>query len=652
MTQPSQGGDPHEKTEQSPAARLRVVTPRTRDALPADGHPERRAKPVAPPQSPATRAEPVSSPLAPSPTDRWLTVLCERLEGVAAGAVVATAAAAQQTTVAQWPAASPPSKDMLTAAQRAISRNCCVIAGTDTGPTQSAVLVDSIALPLVAAGHADAAVVVSVPHAGDERRREIARQINGSLSWLRELLQAGPAVVEASQRPLLDIVVAALEHRTLRAAAMAAATSLATQLGCERVSIGFQAGKRIRLEAISRSASFDQRMALSRTIGAAMEEAMDQDSSIAFPPCATDPFRVVSAHRELAASLGAAGLCTIPFADAGSIVGAISFEHADAGRFDPATLAYCAAVTALIGPLLESKRREERGLVMQASDTARQMARDLVGRRFISVKLIAALLLLLAVVAVFGSATWRVTANAVLKGTVQRAIVAPVDGYVAAASVRAGDIVTEHQTLAVLDDRALQLEQVKWISERDRLLKEYREAMAALDASKVTVLRAQLDQANAELQLTEENLAHTLITAPIAGIVVAGDLSQAVGAPVKQGDLLFEVTPLDGYRVMLRVDEREIADVQPGQRGQLAVAGLPGDYLAFVVERVTPVASVFEGHNYFAVEARLEKTPRILRPGMQGIAKVEIGPRQLWWIWTHRITDWIRVKMWIWASWG
>ena len=76
---------------------------------------------------------------------------------------------------------------------------------------------------------------------------------------------------------------------------------------------------------------------------------------------------------------------------------------------------------------------------------------------------------------------------------------------------------------------------------------------------------AQLAETQARLDQVEERLARTRIEAPFAGVLVSGDLSQAIGGPVEQGKTLFELAPLDGYRVVLKVDERDIRALAPGQ---------------------------------------------------------------------------------------
>ena len=68
--------------------------------------------------------------------------------------------------------------------------------------------------------------------------------------------------------------------------------------------------------------------------------------------------------------------------------------------------------------------------------------------------------------------------------------------------------------------------------------------------------------------------------------------------------------------------------------------------MALVVERITPVSATRDGRNYFRVEAVLEDPGADLRPGMEGIAKIEAGRRRLLWIWTHDLLDWLRLRLW------
>ena len=217
------------------------------------------------------------------------------------------------------------------------------------------------------------------------------------------------------------------------------------------------------------------------------------------------------------------------------------------------------------------------------------------------------------------------TANVTIEGAVQRSVLAPFKGYIFEAPVRAGDIVEESQVMCRLDDRDLRLERLKWVTQRQQALVRYREAMAEADPAKMNQFKEQMSQAEVQLALIEEELARVNILAPFRGVVVKGDLSQSLGAPVERGQVLFEVAPLDAYRVKLQVDDSDINYVKVGQKGDMVLTAVPDASLPFIVDKITPVTTAKEGRNFFQVEARLEQASERLRPGMEGYAKVMAG---------------------------
>ena len=93
------------------------------------------------------------------------------------------------------------------------------------------------------------------------------------------------------------------------------------------------------------------------------------------------------------------------------------------------------------------------------------------------------------------------------------------------------------------------------------------------------------------------------LIAPFDGVVVKGDLSQSLGAAVERGNALFELAPLDSYRVIMKVDERDIGEVKVGQKGRLALTSMPNEAIQVVIQKITPVSVVDQGRNFFRVEA-------------------------------------------------
>jgi RND family efflux transporter MFP subunit len=429
---------------------------------------------------------------------------------------------------------------------------------------------------------------------------------------------------------------------------MAFATALATKLQCERVSIGFVDRGRIRVFAMSHSAEFKEQTNLIRSISEAMDEAVDQRDTIVYPNASPGSVRVSRAHAELARQHGAGNLCSIPLEALGAPIGALMLERPIDRPFDSKAIELCQSVAALAGPILETQRRDDRWLITKAVDSVRSYFASLFGPRHVALKLATIGLVGLVLFCLLVQGDYRVSAKTVLEPIVQRAAAAPFNGYIREAPVRAGDLVKVGQVLCTLDDRELRLERLKSLSKFEEYQKEYHKAMAEREAAKVEILTAQMHQAQAEIALLDDQLAHTKLLAPFDGIVVTGDLSQQLGAPVEKGKVLFEIAPLDSYRLVIEVDERDIADVVVGQRGSLMLSAFPSEINDVTVEKITPVSTAKEGRNFFRIEAQFDQPHDRLRPGMEGAGKIQIDRRSLIWIWTHQIVDWIRLAVWSW----
>jgi multidrug efflux pump subunit AcrA (membrane-fusion protein) len=158
-----------------------------------------------------------------------------------------------------------------------------------------------------------------------------------------------------------------------------------------------------------------------------------------------------------------------------------------------------------------------------------------------------------------------------------------------------------------------------------------------------------VEQSRAQLEQAEDRVNRSQILAPFSGVVVSGDLRQKLGSPVEKGQLLFQLAPLDSFRAILQIDERDIAFISPGQSGQLVLAGVLDEAETFKVRTITPVASAAEGKNYFLVESEIDNSGKRLRPGMEGIGKISIDRRRLLWIWTRRLVDWAHITAWKWT---
>jgi multidrug resistance efflux pump len=157
-----------------------------------------------------------------------------------------------------------------------------------------------------------------------------------------------------------------------------------------------------------------------------------------------------------------------------------------------------------------------------------------------------------------------------------------------------------------------------------------------------------MEEATAQITLIQQKIDRATVKAPFDAVVVQGDLSQSLGLAIRQGHELFRLAPLSSYRLAVFVDERDIRDLRTGQVGHLVLSALPGQTHEIRIDRITPITTAGQGRNTFRVEAKLLNTPSALRPGMTGVAKVEIGERLLIWIWTRRFVHWLQLQIWSW----
>jgi Barrel-sandwich domain of CusB or HlyD membrane-fusion/GAF domain len=582
----------------------------------------------------------------------WLGLQCSIIVDVRAGLLLLREDNAQAfVPAAAWPDSSHDLRYLAAAAEKALGERRGVVVGLDDrGQAVSGSV--HVALPIALDDQLMGAVVLDVLARPEPLLQAVLRQLFWGAGWLeallrRQRLQRDSGLLDRAAIGL-DLVQAAQEQDSLERAAIAVVNELATRMKADRVSLGIARLHKLELRAMSRTAWFDRKTQLVETIENAMEEAIDQEAGVAFPPLLQARGKIVVAQRDLASRARAATVLSVPLVSRGRPIGALTLERNQGPAFDAAALELCALLGELLGPALDSKREGERWLRGRAVDKLAQWRDELRDPRRPSLKLAAVLALAAALFLGFAEGKFRVTAKTLVEGAVQRAAVAPFQGYVAEALVRAGDTVRSGQLLAVLDDRDLRLERIRWRSEREQVHGKYSEALAKHDRSASRILAAQLGQADAQLALTEEKLARTQLVAPFDGVVVAGDLSQMLGAPVEQGKVLFELAPLDAYRVILQVDERDISYVAVGQRGELALSGMSTSAVPFTVKAVTSVATAQEGRNFFRVEAELQAAPAGIRPGMEGVGKISAGERGLLWIWTRNFVNWVRISFWAW----
>lgn len=220
------------------------------------------------------------------------------------------------------------------------------------------------------------------------------------------------------------------------------------------------------------------------------------------------------------------------------------------------------------------------------------------------------------------------------------AITPEVGGKIARIHVDEGDVVKSGQLLAELDTRAirLQLEQAEAavavasanakdaqrnLERMERLKQEnavsdqqYEKILLAAEAAE-----AQLQQAQASLNLAQYNLDVSLMTAPFSGIVAArnaevGDvINPMMGGVAPNSGVL---TLMDFYQVKLVLDvsHQDVIRIQKGQPAELRVASLPDRIFHGSVNLINVTADPLT--KKFNVEVKFPNPDMALRPNTFG----------------------------------
>ncbi|MFN4088238.1 MAG: efflux RND transporter periplasmic adaptor subunit [Alphaproteobacteria bacterium] len=591
----------------------------------------------------------------------WLALLASMLPEARQAVLVRNdAALGVWTPSAIWPEAGTVGAVMARAVDAAIRQRRGVVRA-DQAAGRSV-----IALPVLFEDAMQGVAAVEVGAASRDAVRSVMRLLQWSVAWIEARHSAALLRDEAAARrraaTALDLVGCALEQEGFDAAAGAVVNELALELSCSRVSIGFVRRHRCQVTTLSNTARFAERTNLLDRIGQAMDEAIDQEATIVYPAPASAAARtkdlaatghvaaghVAQAHAALARGYGADGILTVPVFVGDEPIGAVTFERDGGRHFSTEEWALCDVAATVALRLLRERRAASRPLLAVASTAVGEQTRRLLGPAYLGRKMALLTAVALATAAWFVTDTYQVRAPAVLEGAVQRSIVAPFDGYVFEEFHRAGAVVESGTVLARLDDRDLALERLRWRAQARQQAAERDRAIAGRDRAAVNIIALRIEQAEAQVALHDAQIERARILAPFDGLIVEGDLSQQVGAAVRKGDPLFKIAPLDAYRLIVHVDETQIADVREGQEGRLLLAAVADRQLPLVVERVTPVALPREGRTTFRVDARLVGPTERLRPGMEGVARIDVDERRVVWIWTRTLVDWLRQAAWRW----
>ena len=191
----------------------------------------------------------------------------------------------------------------------------------------------------------------------------------------------------------------------------------------------------------------------------------------------------------------------------------------------------------------------------------------------------------------------------------------PLTGTVKSVEVKAGDKVTEGQTLVTLDPKL-------W----EAMVKEAEGSLAAAQANERFLVRtgqdqehidaanADVDRAQAALDGAKATLAQAALAAPFDGTIASVDISPA--ETVVPGQEVIMLGDLSNFQVETTdLSERDAPAVQIGQSANISVAALNDTFPGKVTD-ISRVSSTVGGDVVYKVTIQFDSQPKGLLWGM------------------------------------
>ncbi|HEY1306101.1 MAG TPA: efflux RND transporter periplasmic adaptor subunit [Vicinamibacterales bacterium] len=180
------------------------------------------------------------------------------------------------------------------------------------------------------------------------------------------------------------------------------------------------------------------------------------------------------------------------------------------------------------------------------------------------------------------------------------------------------------------DDAQVKLRRARELAAQELIAQsDFDAAQSTADAAAAAVKSAdsQVTQANASLNQAQVNLSHTIIRAPIDGVVIARnvDVGQTVAASMQAPTLFVIAQDLTEMVVNASIDESDIGKIQPKQPVHFRVDAYPTETFAGTISQVRLQPVVDQNVVTYVTVIDVPNKDMKLKPGMTAAVTVEIG---------------------------
>jgi len=227
-------------------------------------------------------------------------------------------------------------------------------------------------------------------------------------------------------------------------------------------------------------------------------------------------------------------------------------------------------------------------------------------------------------------------------------IPAQVEGVVQSVYVREGDPVTAGTIIAQLNDTSARAKLASAQAKLAEAQTSLARALSVNDMNTAGVQKLYAEYWTSEVQLAREELDHAKIRASINGVVTTAHIEDTIGQHLEASDTFAEVSDLSNAQVDVAIDEFDATHLQPGDKTAVKLLAYPSRTFNGKVAIVSPRTEIAGDRRVVFARVDVPNADGVLRPGMQGRAKVSTGLHSAGYVFFRRPAMWIAEKLWLW----
>ena len=409
------------------------------------------------------------------------------------------------------------------------------------------------------------------------------------------------------------------------------------------VSYGLKENDNIKLMAISHLESFDKKQNIVDKLTGVFEEALDQNEDILYP--SKNDNLITFSHNHYLKYKSLTSLLTFIIRVDKKNIGVLCLEKNDTSfsykEFINLRLLINLSATTL--NTLYVKNLSFPKKIIQNFKEQKNTKQLNIKKFFLG---LSSLFIIFSFFEVF---TYNIKSNASLSTNSIHIVSAPFDGVVNNVNYDISDNVKKEEILLTFDTKELLL---KEIEEEANIIRHKVDIQKYRALNKLAMMKAssaKLSQTRARLEKIKYYLEQSNVKSLVEGTIIKGDRKNLFGLPVKKASILFEILEKSSLYLTIELEELYVDDINEIKKGEFILLSKPDEVFIFEIDKIIPMAKVNKNNkNIFLIKSKpFKNSKEWWKPGMSAVAKISLEKKSLFWILTHKLTNYIRIQFWI-----